>query len=82
MRTWESYTWSGDDLIKDIDLQRSLSEINNDTGKDANQGNKMRTYRLLKTIDNNNNNNNNNNTIYIAQINWHTGGYDQMRFTY
>ena len=28
-----------------------LSEINNDTRKDANQGNKMRTYRLFKTID-------------------------------
>ena len=39
--------------LKDIELQRWLiSEINNDTRKDANQGNKMRTYRLLKTIDN------------------------------
>ena len=28
-----------------------LSEINNDTRKHANQGNKMRTYRLFKTID-------------------------------
>ena len=38
--------------LKDIELQRWLiSEINNDTRKDANQGNKMRTYRLLKTID-------------------------------
>ena len=35
-----------------IDLQRWLSEINNDTRKDANQSNKMRTYRLFKTIDN------------------------------
>ena len=36
--------------LKDIELQRWLiSEINNDTRKDANQGNKMRTYRLLKT---------------------------------
>ena len=26
--------------------------LNNDIRKDANQGNKMRTYRLLKTIDN------------------------------
>ena len=39
--------------LKDIELRRWLiSEINNDTRKDANQGNKMRTYRLLKTIDN------------------------------
>ena len=39
--------------LKDIELQRWLiNEINNDTRKDANQGNKMRTYRLLKTIDN------------------------------
>ena len=39
--------------LKDIELQRWLiSEINNDTRKDANQGNKMRTYRLLKTINN------------------------------
>ena len=27
--------------LKDIELQRLLSEINNDTRKDANQGNKM-----------------------------------------
>ena len=38
--------------LKDIELQRWLSEINNDTRKDANQRNKMRTYRLFKTIDN------------------------------
>ena len=38
--------------LKDIELQRWLSEINNDTRKDANQGNKMRTYRLFKTTDN------------------------------
>ena len=38
--------------LKDIELQRWLSEINNDTRKDANQGNKMRTHRLFKTIDN------------------------------
>ena len=31
--------------LKDIELQRWLSEIDNDTRKDANQGNKMRTYR-------------------------------------
>ena len=38
--------------LKDIELQRWLSEINNDTRKDAKQGNKMRTYRLFKTTDN------------------------------
>ena len=38
--------------LKDIELQRWLSEMNNDTRKDASQGNKMRTYWLLKTIDN------------------------------
>ena len=38
--------------LKDIELQRWLSEINNDTRKDANQRNKMRTYWLFKTIDN------------------------------
>ena len=38
--------------LKDIELQRWLSEINNDTRKDANQGNKMRTYQLFKTTDN------------------------------
>ena len=37
--------------LKDIELQRWLSEINN-TRKVANQGNKMRTYRLFKTTDN------------------------------
>ena len=31
---------------------RWLSEINNDTRKDASQSNKMRTYRLFKKIDN------------------------------
>ena len=30
--------------LKDIELQRCLSEINNDTRKDAIQRNKMRTY--------------------------------------
>ena len=34
--------------LKDIELQRWLSEINNDTRKDANQNNKMRTYRIFK----------------------------------
>ena len=38
--------------LKDMELQRWLSEINNDTRKDANQGNKMRTYWLFKTTDN------------------------------
>ena len=38
--------------LKDIELQRWLSEINNDIRKDANQSNKMRTYRLFKTLDN------------------------------
>jgi len=38
--------------LKDIELQRWLSEITNGTRKDANQSNKMRTYRLFKTIDN------------------------------
>ena len=39
-------------LLKDIELQRWLSEINKDTRKDANQSNKMRTYRLFKTAVN------------------------------
>ena len=38
--------------LKDIELQRWLSEINNEIRKDANQINKMRNYRLFKTIDN------------------------------
>ena len=38
--------------LKDIKLQSWLSEINKDTRKDANQGNKMRTYRLFRMIDN------------------------------
>ena len=38
--------------FKDIELQRWLSELNNDTRKDANQSNKMRTYGKFKTIDN------------------------------
>ena len=36
--------------LKDIELQRWLSEINNDTRNDSNQSNKMRTYRLFKTV--------------------------------
>ena len=35
--------------LKDIELQRWLSEIDNHTRKDAKQSNKMRTYRLFKT---------------------------------
>ena len=38
--------------LKDIELQRWPNEINNDTREDANQSNKMRTYRLFKTIGN------------------------------
>ena len=38
--------------LKDIELQRWLSEINNDARKDANQSNQMRTYRVFKTIGN------------------------------
>ena len=38
--------------LKAIELERCLSEINNNTRKDAIQRNKMRTYRLFKTIDN------------------------------
>ena len=40
--------------LKDIELQRWLSEINNDTRKDANHGNKMRTagYSKRQTITN------------------------------
>ena len=38
--------------LKDIELQRWFSEMNNDERKDTNQSNKMRTYRDFKTIDN------------------------------
>ena len=38
--------------VEDIELQRWLSEMDNDTRKDVNQSNKIRTYRLFKTIDN------------------------------
>ena len=34
--------------LKDIELQRWLSEINNNTRKDANQGNKMRTSLVIQ----------------------------------
>ena len=37
--------------LKDIELQRWLNEINNDTRKDAYQGNKMRN-NYKKTITN------------------------------
>ena len=38
--------------LKDIKLQRWLSEINNDIRKDAYQSNKMRTYWIFKMIGN------------------------------
>ena len=38
--------------LKDIELQRWLSEITNHTRKDVSQSNKLRTNRLFKTIDN------------------------------
>ena len=47
--------WGGGRIrigLDTIELQRWLNEINNDTRKGANQSNKMRTYRLFKTIDN------------------------------
>ena len=34
--------------LKDIELQRWLSDLNNDVGKDANQKNKLRTSENLK----------------------------------
>ena len=36
---------------KDIELQRWLSDVNNDVRKDANQKNKLRTFRKFKTIE-------------------------------
>ena len=51
-RTMRTYTDMTRQRLKDIELQRWLSEINNDTRKDANQSNKIKTYRLFKTIDN------------------------------
>ena len=38
--------------LKDIELQRWLSDLNNDVRKDANQKNKLRTFRKFKTIEN------------------------------
>ena len=39
--------------LEDVELQRWFSEMNNDdTRKDPNQSNKMRTYRKVKKIDN------------------------------
>ena len=37
--------------LKDIELQRWLSEVDNDVRKDANQKNKLRTFRKFKTIE-------------------------------
>ena len=38
--------------LKDIKLQRWLSDVNNDVRKDANQKNKLRTFQKFKTIEN------------------------------
>ena len=38
--------------LKDIKLQWRLSEIKNDSKKDDNQSNKMKTYRKFITIEN------------------------------
>ena len=38
--------------LKDIELQRWLSDVHNDVRKDANQKNKLRTFRKFKTIEN------------------------------
>ena len=38
--------------LKDIELQRWLSDVNNDVRKDANQKNKLRTFQNFKTIEN------------------------------
>ena len=38
--------------LKDIELQRWLSDVNNDVRKDDNQKNKLRTFRKFKTIEN------------------------------
>ena len=49
--TLESWTlWNKD--LKDIELQRWLSDVNNNVGKDANQKNKLRTFQKFKTIEN------------------------------
>ena len=37
--------------LKDIELQM-VSDVNNDVRKDANQKNKLRTFRKLKKIEN------------------------------
>ena len=37
--------------LKDIELQKWLSDVNNDVRKDANQKNKLRTFRKFKTIE-------------------------------
>ena len=37
--------------LKDIELQRWLSDVNNDARKDANQKNKLRTFRKFKKIE-------------------------------
>ena len=37
--------------LKDIELQRWLSDVNSDIRKDANQKNKLRTFRKFKTIE-------------------------------
>ena len=38
--------------LKDIELQRWLSDVSNDVRKDANQKNKLRIFRKFKTIKN------------------------------
>ena len=38
--------------LKDIELQRWLSDVHNDVRKDANQKNKLITFRKFKTIEN------------------------------
>ena len=38
--------------LKDIELQRWLSDVNSDVRKDANQKSKLRTYRKFKAIEN------------------------------
>ena len=38
--------------LKDIELQRWLSDVNNDVRKDADQKNKLRTFRKFKTLEN------------------------------
>ena len=38
--------------LKDIELQRWLSDVNNDVRNHTNQKNKLRTFRKFKTIEN------------------------------